>query len=129
MFECLAKYVIAQPQEKIGGISLEDMALCTAWYNSYDKQPEMLEEYASFPDVLDHWVSNVTQPTNETEGFRQQPLLRALLRKIEISGIDKLSPGATEFLSFATLSVSSSTPKIALCHRQVRASPLMYFYI
>jgi hypothetical protein len=119
MFECLAKYVIAQPEEKIGEISLEDLALCTAWYNSFDNQPEMTEEYAGFPDVLDHWISNVTQPTNETEGFRQQPLLRALLRKIEISGIDKLSPCGIEFLFFAT-GLMQRTPNKHLFERPIK---------
>jgi hypothetical protein len=119
MFECLAKYVLAQSEEKIGEISLEDMALCTAWYNSYDKHPEMTEDYAGFPDMLDHWISNVTQPTTETEGFRQQPLLRALLRKIDISGIDKLSPDAIEFLFFST-GLMQRTPHKHLFERPIK---------
>ncbi len=113
MFESLANYVMSLPEEKLPELTLEDMALCLAWHDSHRDTPEKQQPYAPLVKKAEQWARVVAPPTSETEGHRQQPLLRELIDAAQLHGIENLKLDEVDFLYFAwTLTQRAGAPEI-----------------
>lgn len=100
MFESLLEHVIALPPEKLRTVSVEDMALCAAWFDSYRGEPAKREPYKLIRQLLDRWVHDAIVDETPTEGVRQQPLLRMLIDHVQQDGVDTLLRDELDFLYF-----------------------------
>lgn len=79
MLENLVGYLIAREPEQLRAQYLEDVALCYAWFQSYQADPARQQNYAALPDRIGVWLREAEAPAIPTQGSRQQPLLRKLL--------------------------------------------------
>lgn len=104
----LLRYVSALPAEKAGTLLLEDVALCAAWYESYRDTPERQESFASVPEVIKRWLAENEPVELKTEGRRQQPLLRLLIKDVAQGRIEELTRDAVDFLCIAWDLISRS---------------------
>jgi len=101
MFENLLKHVAELPEDKLALVHLEDITICAAWLDSFHDQPEVVEPYAVIRQKLDLWVNTCTPQNEETEGCRQQPLLRVLLDELVQGGISKMRREDLDMLYFS----------------------------
>lgn len=101
MYESVIKYVHDLPEDQLGAVHLENVALCAAWLDSYRDQPEITEPYLALRQKFDIWVQTVNPPKEETEGYRQQPVLRDLADEVSRGGLPKLRREELDLLYFA----------------------------
>lgn len=101
MYESLVKYICELPDDKIVHAYLEDITVCAAWLDSYRDQPEITEPFGALKQKFDVWVSGVTPLREETEGYRQQPLLRELVDELGRGKASELRREELDILYFA----------------------------
>ncbi len=101
MFENLLEHILALSPEALPTASLENMALCAVWYDSYREQPEKQTSYAAIRQLLDVWVRTAYVEETDSKGARQQPLLRLLIEDVEQGKLDDFSRDELDFLYFA----------------------------
>jgi len=102
MIESLVKKLCTIPDEALVQQSLEDMALATVWLDSYlESDPLTVAPYKQLHERLDTWVTQVQPPPDDTEGVRQQPLLRMLLNEAVRGKASAFSHEELDFLFFA----------------------------
>jgi len=101
MYESLIKHVSELPDEKVPQVYLENMAVCAAWLDSYREQPEVTDPFHALKQKFDIWVRSVDPPKEETEGYRQQPLLRDLIDEISRGNIANLRREELDVVYFA----------------------------
>ncbi len=100
MSETLVKYVVDADTDRLLALTLEDLALCQAWYASYMDMPNMLSDYETLPAKVAQWTSDKSEPGILTNGARQQPLLRSVLERLEKSGPGLLARDELDFIFF-----------------------------
>lgn len=98
MLENLIEYLNSRDEDQLRAMYLEDVALCSAWYDSHREDPARQQLYAGLPQRFGLWLSNAAPPEAATEGLRQQPLLRFLLTVVEKEGLDALLGDDLAFL-------------------------------
>lgn len=101
MYERLANYVIGLPPDQIAALYLEDVAICAAWYESHEDDQEIQEQYAGLRQAFDEWVKHVEAPRTDTMGYRQQPLVRKLIKELSGGDIARLQRDELDLLYFA----------------------------
>lgn len=101
MYDSVVKYVTDLADDKLPQVHLETMALCAAWLDSYRDQPDVTSPYVPLKQKLDVWVRDVEPSREETEGYRQQPLLRDLAEELTKGHLDKLRREELDILYFA----------------------------
>ncbi len=101
MYENLASFAMAMPQEQISSLYLEDIALCATWYESHQENSEIAETYSSLRQVFDHWVRDVSPPKTDSEGYRQQPLIRDLLGELAEGHVARLERDELDLIYYA----------------------------
>ena len=102
MYETLANYVLKLPREKVSELYLDDVALCAAWYESYQENSGIQETFGMLRQLFDVWVNEVTPPRTDTMGYRQQPLSRSLIKELADGNVMRLERDELDFLYFAT---------------------------
>jgi len=100
MSEILVSYVVSAEAERLLALSLEDLALCQAWYTSYMGVPEVRAAFDALPGKVAQWTSDKQDPGGVTQGARQQPLLRHVLGRLSESGQADLTRDEADFLFF-----------------------------
>ncbi|MCF6284968.1 MAG: FapA family protein, partial [Candidatus Hydrogenedentes bacterium] len=100
MSEVLAKYVVDANSAQLLALSLEDMALCQAWYASSMDVPEIRAEYEGLPAKVAQWTSDKTNLSSGGQGARQQPSLRHVLARVISTGPGGLERDELDFLFF-----------------------------
>lgn len=112
MVESLVKHVNGLAQDALANVYLEDMALCAAWLDSHADNPEIIAAHQPLREHFDIWPRVAQLPNAETEGVRQQPILRRLISDVLRGGAGELQRDELEFLyfvwAFATRSVSKN---------------------
>lgn len=98
MLDRLLEYVLPLSEEKLARLSLQDMALCWAWHDSYEDDPQHQQLWAPIPDIVSTWQACVGKPTLATEGRRHQWLLRELIDTLGSNGSTALAWDETYFL-------------------------------
>lgn len=101
MYETLASLVLKLPREKVSELYLEDVALCAAWYESYQSDGAVQEKFGLLRQLFDVWVNEVKAPPTNTMGYRQQPLTRMLVKELTDGNVLKLERDELDFLYFA----------------------------
>ncbi|MBI3119271.1 MAG: hypothetical protein HYZ00_11325 [Candidatus Hydrogenedentes bacterium] len=99
--EKLLTHVLALPVNDLAQVRLEDITLCAAWYYSQQQDAEIVAKYQGLRQHLDLWVTHVAPSPIKTEGHRQQPLLRALIREAIQGRIEEMAREEADFLYFA----------------------------
>lgn len=79
MFDSLATHMAELDADRMDELSLEDVALCSAWHTSNRDRPKIREMAAGLPEAIELWVEHIPGDTVETEGRRQQPVLREVM--------------------------------------------------
>jgi hypothetical protein len=100
MSEVLVDYVIGASTADLLALSLEDLALCQAWYASYMSVPDVREAHEGLPAKVAQWSSDTTDPSEKSLGARQQPILRHVLERLDADGVDKLTRDELDFIFF-----------------------------
>ncbi|HPO12469.1 MAG TPA: hypothetical protein PLI09_03420 [Candidatus Hydrogenedentes bacterium] len=90
MFENIATYIISLNKERLATVSLEDMALCAAWREIHQETPEQQEICTAVQDAIALWLQEAAPRVIETEGRRQQPLLRMLFQELIDGHLEQL---------------------------------------
>ncbi|MCF6287084.1 MAG: hypothetical protein L3K26_18140, partial [Candidatus Hydrogenedentes bacterium] len=101
MYESLANFIISRPTETIPFLYLEDIALCAAWFESQSDNDEITNNYGQLRQVFDQWVREVVAPRTDTEGYRQQPLIRELIGELTEGHATRLERDELDLLYFA----------------------------
>ena len=102
MYEALAQFVATMPEEKLPSLYLEDIALCAAWYESHEDSPEIRDRFAALRQIFDVWINGCEPPRTDTMGYRQQPLLRQLIKELTNDKISSLERDELDLLYFAS---------------------------
>lgn len=79
-------------------MSLEDIALCGAWYDSHGDAAAARSAGADLPDRVAHWTAHFKPQPAKSEGGRYQPLLRELIDELDRGNIESLSRDEIDFL-------------------------------
>lgn len=109
----ILEHVNETPPQEIGDLTLEDMALSLAWWDSLDDDPAPREPFPAIPSHTGLWVEKVHPPVSNTEGRRQQPLLRMLLDDLQDTGNAALGRSELDVLHSAyELIRRSSAPRL-----------------
>lgn len=90
MSEHLVRYAVEATPEQLLALTLEDVAICLAWYNDGVDDPTVAEAYQDLPARVAQWTADKKQSQRVTEGARQQPVLRFCLDALEKRGVDGL---------------------------------------
>lgn len=101
MYEGLIKYVSELPDEKVAHVYLENLAVCAAWLDSYRDQPEITDPFHALRQKFDIWLRTVELTKEETEGYRQQPLLRDLVDEVSRGNTGNLLREELDVVHFA----------------------------
>jgi len=101
MYEKVAEYLMTLSAEELRAIALEEIAICAAWFDSFRNNTEIQNLYAGLKTVFEQWVKVATPPSGETEGYRQQPLLRALISEVVKGNLGHLQRDELDLLYFA----------------------------
>lgn len=102
MYDRLATFVIDFPRNKLGDLYLEDIALCATWYESYEEDSATQDRFASLRQVFDEWVHEARAPRTDTMGYRQQPLIRELIKELSAGNVGRLERDELDLLYFAS---------------------------
>ncbi|MBI2425581.1 MAG: hypothetical protein HYV27_22340 [Candidatus Hydrogenedentes bacterium] len=100
MYDKLVQTVIDLPAEGLARVNLEEISLCATWYDSYRDDAGVRESYAKLRQVLDAWARHVEPPPQDTEGQRQQPLLRDLIQELIQDRLEYFTRDELDFLYF-----------------------------
>jgi len=101
MDEHLARYIVDAPSERLLALTLEDIALAQAWYNSWLDEPSVAGPLAELPVRIAEWSADKVRLQRVTEGARQQPVLRLCIDALTSQGPDGLVRDELDFLFFA----------------------------
>jgi hypothetical protein len=82
MFDSFIEYVSKASPDEVRALSVEDMAICVTWFQSYAGTPVRQETCDGLQNATDLWVREWELPNHESEGSRQQPLLRVLMDEV-----------------------------------------------
>ncbi len=116
MYENLAHYVVSSPPEVIPTLYLEDIAICAAWYDSHEGDSDISATYGALRQVFDRWVREVEPPRNDTEGYRQQPLIRELVAELTEGNVARLERDELDLLYF-TVAFARRSGKLDIFRR------------
>lgn len=90
MFESLVQYVGALPEERVETLFLEDAAITAVWCDGFQGEEEKQELCSAASATIETWLQQAAPREVETEGRRQQPLLRALISELNDGRLDQL---------------------------------------
>ncbi len=98
MFDHFVEYIANAYEDEVRALSAEDMAICVAWYQSYAGDDERRERCRGLEDAMGLWVNEMQPPNHESEGSRQQPVLRRLVYILQSGRIGELERDELDFL-------------------------------
>lgn len=101
MYDRLASFVMGLPRNKLATLYLEDIALCATWYESYEDDAAIREQYTSLRQIFDEWVHEAQAPRTDTMGYRQQPLIRQLITELSAGNVTRLERDELDLLYFS----------------------------
>lgn len=101
MFDRLVEHVLGLPGDRLAQVPLEDLTLCALWCESYRENEARREEFERFRAIVDQWAATAAPPAEESEGCRQQPLMRELIDLVAQGGVPHMTRDEIDFLVFA----------------------------
>ncbi|MCC6142315.1 MAG: hypothetical protein IT368_00775 [Candidatus Hydrogenedentes bacterium] len=103
MFEALVDYLAALTDGDLHSVSVEDVALCVCWRAAASRAGADAARCGEAEQLEKRWRQHFTAVRVESEGARQQPLLRALIDEVQEHGATRLQPEELEYLVQVTL--------------------------
>lgn len=97
-YESFVNLVAALPLEDAAALSLEDIALCSTWYNSHGEALDPRPASSRIPARIEYWTVHFAPVPATSEGMRCQPLLRELINELNRGNIESLSRDELDFL-------------------------------
>ncbi len=112
MFENLVQHLSALPGERLNTLFLEDVVLGAVWCEGFKGDVEKQELCAAANAVIEAWLREWSPREIETEGRRQQPLLRALIGELNEGRLDQLMRDELDvlFLAWTLIQRSAQRP-------------------
>lgn len=99
MVSRLVEFVLNSTDEELSTLTIEDLAVAKAWFDSLEKGDEDLKTYAEIPSIVSRWQSIATNcAPHHTEGRRQQVLLRRILNDVRLDGVERLHRNELDIL-------------------------------
>jgi len=98
MFDQFVEYIANAHADEVRALTVEDMAVCVAWFQSYANDPVKQEACAGLQEATELWVAGLAPHEHESEGSRQQPLLRALVDELQDGRLEQLKRDELDFL-------------------------------
>lgn len=105
MLDRLIEYVSALPENEMGEVTLQDIAISDSWYRSLAGDVDALTHYEQIPRQIKVWLTQPASETAVTEGRRHQWVLREL--------IDELEAGNVRFLAWDELDLLLASLQMA----------------
>ena len=105
MLDRLIEHVSTLPEGELGGITLQDIAICDSWYRSLAGDVAGLVQYERLPQQIKAWSNQPALDETLTEGRRHQWVLREL--------VDELDAGNTRFLAWDELDMLLASLRLA----------------
>ena len=99
MFERLLEYANALEDDGHTGLFLQDVALCGAWYESYDGNATILRPYNRLPRLIEAWTAHITAQQLNTEGRRHQWLLRDEIDALQDGRLPHMERDELDFIA------------------------------
>ncbi len=99
MLDRLLAYVASASDEALAALTLQDMALCQAWYESYFDDPKEQRQYEFVLEKVAAWQSMVQTPAEHTAGRRHQVFLRQLIEHFIQKRQKEFGPDEIAFLT------------------------------
>jgi hypothetical protein len=88
----LIERLVSMPPEELGSLSVQDIAVCKTWFDSYLGNVRGVEGGERIPDIVAQWLASAGPGALETEGRRHQTLLRELVDTLQREGAGGLEP-------------------------------------
>ncbi|GMV91373.1 MAG: hypothetical protein AMXMBFR82_11510 [Candidatus Hydrogenedentota bacterium] len=105
MLDRLIEYVSAMPEDELGEVTLQDIAICDSWYRSLAGDAAALSAHETLPKKVKGWSARPAAEVAVTEGRRHQWVLREL--------IDELTAGNTQYLAWDELDMLLASLQLA----------------
>lgn len=100
MSEDLVRYVANAAPAQLLALTLEDIAICQAWYTANLDDASLAGPYRGLPQQVAQWSADKAGPQRATEGARQQPVLRYCLDALQDRGVGGLHWDELDLLFF-----------------------------
>jgi hypothetical protein len=98
MLSKLITYASELPADELAEVSLQDVAVCEAWFESFKGNGAQLKKWDSVPDIVQQWTHGVSPRDINTEGRRHQWVLRDLIDTILGDGNEEITRDEADFL-------------------------------
>ena len=99
MFDQFTEYVAKAPQDEVRALLVEDIALCVTHFQVQTNGSGAREELAGLQNAMNLWIAEFEPPNHESEGSRQQPVLRALIDDLQAGQVARLERDELDFLA------------------------------
>lgn len=96
--EYLARHVCDVSPSGLLELTLEDVALVQAWFQSGNHDAYAIETFSKLPARIAQWLDQKVPPERVTEGARQQPILRRCIDALDRQGPAGLRRDELNFL-------------------------------
>ncbi len=121
MFESLLRQIQMLSPEELANAYLEEMAICRAWYASYEGNEEERAPFNDIPERIQAWLKCAVTPNEPTEGHRQQPLLRRVIKAVVQGELSEMQRDELDFLHYAWELSHQVDEKISGLQRSIRS--------
>jgi hypothetical protein len=101
MLDRLIEYLDGLSHEELAQVSLQELALCSAWYQSRAHEKGARQEYAHVVAAVERWLTLDQDRPVASEGRRQQWLLRETMEALLTNGPNALTRDELDFLRAA----------------------------
>lgn len=98
MLSKLITYASELPADELAEVSLQDIAVCEAWFESFKGNGAQLKKWDSVPDIVEQWTHGVSPRDINTEGRRHQWVLRDLIDLVLGAGNEEVTRDEADFL-------------------------------
>lgn len=116
MLDKLIEYVASAPDAEVPLMTLQDMALCQAWFASFQGTTVERRDFGDVPTIVERWARAVRKPSEETEGRRHQWVLRDLIDELQAGNLGALKRDEIDFL-LTVLALAQQVKDVALYSR------------
>lgn len=89
--ERLVEHVIGLPAGELPYVTIQDMAICTSWYETLTPDSAEHKQYAGIRSRLEQWMTSAKQDPARTMARRNQWVLRELIGRLERGEVAELN--------------------------------------
>ena len=98
MIQRLVEHLVNTPNIPLSEWVIEDIALCSAWLESYKDDATIQKKWGVIRELVQQWITTITPSTYATEGRRTQWLTRDLIDLLQAGWIESCNWSECFFL-------------------------------